>query len=560
MFQEHQISQLKDLLSLSDPIVISFDMGWHKRYGFNSDLGRFCVYNFNLDEIIYGGVKNKGRLMELNGKVHEVAQSNYDGSSKGMEASALEDFLNWSSEKLLLPKISIVCCDKDSSVHKLLSEDPRCKHIELLYDPGHMKKSFQGSLMKIFGQSKATESFASRMASWMMRSLSEAKAKHGADREAMKIEFIGLMNEMVPHYTRARCPVNCPCYGIPYCSVPLSARDATEFSPLDSPKDVIFTSILRHLDPETLASASLVCNHFYAMAQNVQAEKERRKDKIILPLDSPYLPAVEDLVAKLLKETNVLCHQYHTCLVESSHNQCLAFGEKRVQYFKSFEGRTFASYCKFNLGWMWVAKLYEKLGIPVSDNLKHYLVKKDAKSNYHRDRQRSVKYKLRAKVLSVKKKKDRKSREKKSRKLGHDYLESKELYPSEKKKKGKVVSSFEMEDRVFGLFGTIHYFGVVLHADPAYYMVKFIDGEVRDLEFKDLVNVNRMRGDKRCWVPKWIKATSISYDEFDEYYEKFDRQLECDFEKYSDGLLFSQSDSDDSDSDSVSDSDDEFKL
>lgn len=43
----------------------------------------------------------------------------------GMEASALQDFLNWAEEQQILKKITVVCCDKDSSTHKLIKEDPR---------------------------------------------------------------------------------------------------------------------------------------------------------------------------------------------------------------------------------------------------------------------------------------------------------------------------------------------------------------------------------------------------------------------------------------------------
>lgn len=43
----------------------------------------------------------------------------------GMEASALQDFLNWSEREEILKLITVVCCDKDSSTHKLINEDPR---------------------------------------------------------------------------------------------------------------------------------------------------------------------------------------------------------------------------------------------------------------------------------------------------------------------------------------------------------------------------------------------------------------------------------------------------
>lgn len=71
-----------------------------------------------------------------------------------MEASSLEDFVNWADGVSLLPKIRIACCDQDSSTHKIIKDDIRCSHIEVVFDPGHKKKSFQKSLIKLFGKSK----------------------------------------------------------------------------------------------------------------------------------------------------------------------------------------------------------------------------------------------------------------------------------------------------------------------------------------------------------------------------------------------------------------------
>lgn len=46
----------------------------------------------------------------------------------GMEGSALQDFLDWAANSTILSKISIVCCDRDSSTHKLIADDPRCDY------------------------------------------------------------------------------------------------------------------------------------------------------------------------------------------------------------------------------------------------------------------------------------------------------------------------------------------------------------------------------------------------------------------------------------------------
>ena len=326
-------------------------------------------------------------------------------------------------------------------------------------------------------------------------------------------------------------------------------------------KDEIFYSILTHLDPETFAASAQVCQHWNILSQNVASLQERRANKIILT-DRSDIKAVQELLANLLTESKSLCHPWHTCLVESSHNQCTSFGEKRVNFYKSYEGRTFASYCKFNLGMMWIDKFYSKLGIPVSKSLKDYLMKLDEKSRFHRERQQSIEYKLRAKMLAVKKKKDNQAREKTSKKKRHDYSTVKELDYSkdDRPMKKRKANCIEEEDRVFGKFATIHHFGIVLHVDPDPnithpYMVRFIDGETHDLQSSDLVPVDKLGEDKKIWVPNSINRWSITRDAFEKYYDRFDQQLESDFECYENGLLFPVEDEDSSDSDEGSDED-----
>lgn len=65
---------------------------------FYSLKGRFCVYLFDERKVLYGGVKNLGRTLEIDDIEYDIVTPNYAGSSKGMEASALEDFLDWASK------------------------------------------------------------------------------------------------------------------------------------------------------------------------------------------------------------------------------------------------------------------------------------------------------------------------------------------------------------------------------------------------------------------------------------------------------------------------------
>jgi hypothetical protein len=53
-------------------------------------------------------------------------------------------------------------CDKDSSVSEQLKANPDTAHIPIHYDPGHIKKNFQKSLMTIYGQGVRYKGLAAR--------------------------------------------------------------------------------------------------------------------------------------------------------------------------------------------------------------------------------------------------------------------------------------------------------------------------------------------------------------------------------------------------------------
>lgn len=220
-------------------------------------------------------------------------ESNYDGSSKGMvmfllndskslgmEGSALEDFLNWAQSVNLLAKISVMCCDQDASTHKLISDDPRCSHVELVVDPGHKKKSLQKFLMKLFGKKKRYLLFASRIAAWFMRSLSEAKAAHKNDRELIQKEFLTKMSYCIPHYTTLICSRSCPCTTLMPVKVPKEFLLATSESPIA--KCSILQKIILNLDAINFNVASLVCRQWGWAVETVMRCLEKKKNKSIL--------------------------------------------------------------------------------------------------------------------------------------------------------------------------------------------------------------------------------------------------------------------------------------
>ena len=65
-------------------------------------------------------------------------------------------------ENGLLSLVAGWVCDKDSSVSEQLKANPDTAHIPIHYDPGHIKKNFQKSLMAIYGQGVRYKGLAER--------------------------------------------------------------------------------------------------------------------------------------------------------------------------------------------------------------------------------------------------------------------------------------------------------------------------------------------------------------------------------------------------------------
>lgn len=226
------------------------------------------------------------------------------------------------------------------------------------------------------------------------------------------------------------------------------------------------------------------------------------------------IAAVKSKIEELVADAKSFCHPWHTCLVESSHNHALVFCEKRVHYYSSFEGRTFCSYSKFNMGYGWIKKLYIKLGmsfdysgllsyvlgITVTQDLKSYLRKKDNKRAYHRKRQQSHGYKAREKHLKEIKKKEAAEKEKISKKRKHTYKEKEKKVTTKSLKKRKViVADLKEKDCVFHDFivdgKKVWYRGDITHvikaADEKYfYDVLFDDGEIGKRMARSILQTN----------------------------------------------------------------------
>lgn len=188
--------------------------------------------------------------------------------------------------------------------------------------------------MKLFGKKKKYDNLAARIANFMMRCLAEAKSRFNS-RDQIEAEFRRRMGYLIPHYTIQNCSRECPCNTFPYVAVKTTFRIATQSCYLSAYDDFGLKLVFAYLDTNTLNCAACVCWHWNAFSTNYLGALEKRSAKKIL---TDKVPELTEIVNNFLLDAKLVCHKYHTCIVESTHNMCLAFGEKRLNYYSSFEG------------------------------------------------------------------------------------------------------------------------------------------------------------------------------------------------------------------------------
>lgn len=193
----------------------------------------------------------------------------------------------------------------------------------------------------------------------MMRSLAESKSRC-TNRKSIEVEFRRRMSFCLSHYLDQKCSPGCPCQTYPHVSISPLFLLSTAESPFKSKCAML---VLSYLDSKDISIFACVSHHWEVIVEKYLLKQENHKTKSIIPQDYKNIEDFKDIVRNLINDANSFCHPWHTCIVESSHNQSLAFGEKRINYFSSFEGRTFCSYNNFNIGSLWIQRLYERLGI-----------------------------------------------------------------------------------------------------------------------------------------------------------------------------------------------------
>ena len=155
--ESKEVRYLQMLRATGQRLVFCADAAWSHR-GYEANQCCWLLLNAENKQIALAVILTKSRWE----KGEEVHKGNYKGSSRGMEGEAMERGIARLKENGLLQLVQGWVCDKDSSVSEQLKANPDTAHIPIHYDPGHIKKNFQKSLMAIYGTGVRYKGLAER--------------------------------------------------------------------------------------------------------------------------------------------------------------------------------------------------------------------------------------------------------------------------------------------------------------------------------------------------------------------------------------------------------------
>ena len=155
--ESKEVEYLQMLRATGQRLVFCADAAWSHR-GFEANQCCWLLLNAENKQIALAVILTKPRWE----KGEEVHKGNYKGSSRGMEGEAMERGIARLKDNGLLHLVQGWVCDKDSSVSEQLKANPDTAHIPIHYDPGHIKKNFQKSLLAIYGTGVRYKGLAER--------------------------------------------------------------------------------------------------------------------------------------------------------------------------------------------------------------------------------------------------------------------------------------------------------------------------------------------------------------------------------------------------------------
>jgi hypothetical protein len=415
---------IQQLLLAGKPIVVAADGAWSHRFSANQH--EWTIMNVADNTVILSLSVTKFRYRQ-NERIDTTG--NYEGTSKSMEICAMNDALDQLQNCGLLKLIFLWVADKDASAAKLLRSHPGSKHILLVYDAGHIKKNFIQMIKKLVGQKKCYHGIAMRMGIFWMRIVKRAEGMDGTweNRRQQAVEW---MRQIIPHYTQ-QCGRNCPHlekYGnleLDQCGseeeeednkdqqeelrlLAIDVREVVEEGEGEGEEEeeqVQHEDDVGEEDAEATMNLALTLAGLGQKANNtIDAATAlfdvHTGDREVRKFFDPEADSNKIILEKIAATIEMMCqhvelfvHGYYTCNLERFHSERTVYTNKRVEYWKNWQGLVHLSAMLHNLGFAEaVMRVMRRLHIVVTQANELLLLRVDRGKQWHKERKSSVEY------------------------------------------------------------------------------------------------------------------------------------------------------------------------
>ena len=225
MYSRH-IEHLQNDLKKSTEIVLAADGSWRKRR--ESPNFVYVIMEATKGLIIHQEILSKKTVRRIadaqklgEKRIIQIGESNYEGTSKGMEGYGFRKAMDTLEEKGILSKIRYLVTDEDSSVLSQIKNEPRYSKIQRKNDSGHGRKNLQKDFEGIAKKSELWKDYPTKISKWFLNSIMASRAYALSYGELFSLEEkLDLMKDNCvqrlrywrSHYIQARCCIGCPCY------------------------------------------------------------------------------------------------------------------------------------------------------------------------------------------------------------------------------------------------------------------------------------------------------------------------------------------------------------
>lgn len=370
------------------------------------------------------------------GKIVSVGQSNYEGTSKGMEGEGFRQCIDWTEKHGLLDLVTSFTADQDSSVWSVLTKEyPDIKYEN---DLMHVNRNFKKDLGNIMGKGALATRFKDKICRSFTRSVKESVKMFPDDTPAMIREFKIRMSYFSRHYFEGACEVGCWCTWAR--SVLFENADEQQESHLADLPCEMQEHIFGFLDRDSLVQVTSSCKLFFLVGRHMQKGRlkpiENPKKEWISRSDPKWKDAIEEVVQKLdnlAERAAEFVHPRTTCANENLWSARARDAPKDTYFSLTYRARSQLATLRRNLGGPAevTRRVFARLGLKIGTTLEQSLRKRETRTRREKERKRSKEYNKRKSAL-LRMKKVRAEKEKQISKQRRDKYRSvkkKTLFP-----------------------------------------------------------------------------------------------------------------------------------